>query len=404
MGNQLRLYLTIACILFSSVPIYSQGTQQEYSISFQPDIWYNNVDGIKVGTVFKGRVFTTDEEGPHRLDGGFWLSTWFPSLPVSYLVSYTEPVPRLSDYGSEFNIRLASSIREGYHNHGAGINKRWEHPSDFRKYWELSIAYSLEKRFDHEYVLFPELWSENWKGIIKPSVHYQTLNRFGFFNMDLQSRVNTIENFFYTTSLSVSQQVSLGSGWLVRARAYGEVINDDSYPEYRLFRSSGSEIATLNRPLSRSKGTVPIRWVHSGNIHFSAGPNLRGYTNQDIQSKTEGNTESYTSAYTFNLELDFPNLVQASIRNIDYISEFLTFRSYLFTDTGTFHGNPDTEMNGFYSNAGAGIALTFNIPDYLGKPRGFVIRYEVPFWLSDPENDNKLQWRHLLGLGATITF
>jgi len=390
--------------LLLTSPVYSQGNQQLYNISIQPDIWYNDVDGIKVGSLFKGRMLTTDEEGPHRLDGGFWLSTWFPSLPVSYLISYTEPVTRFSDYGSEFKIRLSSSIREGYHNHGISINKRWEHPSDFRKYWEVSVAYNLEKRFDHEYTLFPELWSDQWKGIVKPSLHYQTLNRAGFFNMDLQSRLNTIENLFYTASLSVSQQILLGSNWQLRFRTYGEIVGEGPHPEYLISRSSGSEITTLERPMIRSKGTVPVRWAQSGNVHFSAGPNLRGYTREDVFSKVEGTPRLYTSALTFNMEFDFPNPFQASIRNIDYISEFLTFRSYLFTDTGTFYGNADTNLNGIYSNTGAGIALTFNIPDYLGKPRGFVIRYEVPFWLSDPGNEENWKWRHLLGLGATITF
>lgn len=396
--------MIIVCILFLSVPVYSQDNQQAYKISIRPDVWYNDVDGIKVGSFFRGRTFTANEEGPHRLDVGIWLSTWFPSLPVSYIFTYTEPVSRLSDYGNEFNIQLFSSIREGYHNHGASVNKRWEHPSDFQQYLELSAGYSLERRSDHEYVLFPELWSDKWKGIIRPSVHYQTLNRAGFLNLDLQSRLNTLSEFFYTASLAISQQVILGGSWELRLRTYAEIIGDGAYPEYKLFRSSGSEITTLGRPLSRSRGTVPVPWVQSGNVHFSAGPNLRGYTHQDIQTKTDGNPHTYSSAVSFNFEFDFPNLVQASIRNIDYVSEFLSFRSYLFTDTGTFQDNLVSSLNGLYTNAGAGMALTLNVPNYLGKPRGFVIRYEVPFWLSDPDHAAKLKWRHLLGVGATITF
>lgn len=86
------------------------------------------------------------------------------------------------------------------------------------------------------------------------------------------------------------------------------------------------------------------------------------------------------------------------------ISEFLSFRSYLFTDLATVYGHSDSDADGFFSNLGAGLALSLNIPDYLGKPRGFVIRYESPFWLSDPAGNEKFHWRHLLGFGATITF
>src|SRR5690625_2965779 len=83
------------------------------------------------------------------------------------------------------------------------------------------------------------------------------------------------------------------------------------------------------------------------------------------------------------------------------ISDFLKFRSYLFMDAGRVLSDseyglkvtgtaqdpsasplpPPTEL---MADAGAGISLSFNIPDNYGKPRGFVLRYEVPFWLSEP--------------------
>jgi len=45
-----------------------------------------------------------------------------------------------------------------------------------------------------------------------------------------------------------------------------------------------------------------------------------------------------------------------------------------------------------------------NIPDYLGKPRGFVLRYDIPFWLSDPDSGDSFKFRSLIGFGAVLSF
>ena len=83
--------------------------------------------------------------------------------------------------------------------------------------------------------------------------------------------------------------------------------------------------------------------------------------------------------------------------------EFIDFRSYLFFDAGLPLGIGD-EATTIFADAGAGFSLSLNIPDYLGKPRGFVLRYEIPFWLSEPGSEDSLKLRHLFGFGAVISF
>ena len=103
------------------------------------------------------------------------------------------------------------------------------------------------------------------------------------------------------------------------------------------------------------------------------------------------------------MEFDLPNPLQTAIRR-SQVAEFLSFRSYLFTDGAVAGGAAGVAGDSFYADAGAGLTLSLNIPDYQGRPRGFVIRYEVPFWLSDPMNGDAFSFRHLLGFGAIVTF
>lgn len=402
-----RYFLTPGTLILVILPLLTlfarPASGQGYEVGVRPDLWYNDVDGIQVGSIFAGRVAGTHEEGPHRLDAGFWISTWFPSLPVSYSLQFTEPVSAWSDYGSEFSIQLATAVREGYHAHGVTASKRWQDPFEYLNYWEAGAGYQFEKRFDDEYAVFPELWSDSWKGLIQPWLSRQQRGRLGMFNFTLSAMMNTLESPFQAASISVSQQVVLSGQWQLRLRAFGAVNSRDALPEYQQQLATGAEINTLGSRISRAKGSVPTPWVRSGHVHFSGGPNLRGFRESDVEAIMEGSPRFFNRVAAYNVEFDLPNPLQTVIRR-SQLQEFLSFRSYLFTDGAVAEGEAEIPGDSFYADAGAGLTLSLNIPDYQGRPRGFVIRYEVPFWLSDPINGDSLSFRHLLGFGATITF
>ena len=401
MDHPNRFRLNRLCLVIGALVQSAKG--QGYELAVRPDLWYNDVDGIQIGSIFAGRVAGTHEEGPHRIDAGIWISTWFPSLPVSYSLRYTEPVAAWSDYGSEFSIQLASSVREGYHAHGLTVGKRWQDPFEYLNYWEAGASYQFERRFDHEYTVFPELWSDSWKGLLQPWISRQQRGRLGMFNLTLAGMVNTLQSPFQAASLSASQQVVLSGQWQLRLRAFGAVNSSDALPEYQQLLATGAEINTLGSRISRAKGTVPTPWVRSGHVHFGGGPNLRGYREADVEAIREGNPLLFNRVAAYNVEFDLPNPLQTAIRR-SQVAEFLSFRSYLFTDGAVAGGAAGVAVDIFYAYAGAGLTLSLNIPDYQGRPRGFVIRYEVPFWLSDPMNGDAFSFRHLLGFGAIVTF
>lgn len=456
-------------LILAANPSFGQQRGASYEFSFRPDLWYNDVDGIQIGTRMSGRMRGTGEEGPHRLDASLLLGTWFPSNPFSWSVLWTEPIPSLSPFESEFNIQLLASAGEGIQSHGVSVNKRWQDPFDFRSYRELSLGYRLQERYDEEYALFPQLWSSGWKGLIQPEFHLQQQTPTGPYQLILSGQINTLDSFFYTVDAAVTRQFRLGGDWQLRSRLYFGHAGDDAPVEYLHFRSSGPEIGRLESRLTRAKGTVPVPWARSGTIHHAGGANIRGYTGQDIASAVALDPLLFRTVGALNLELDIPNPVQRMIRNQPYASEFVSLRTYLFTDgavargwggpggnggpggsdgsggsggpggaggsdgdpgaggpggsggsggggsggsvdgpgggqggSGSTGGGIGTRRN--MADAGAGVAFSLNIPDHLGRHRGFVIRYEVPFWLSDPGSEPVWKWRHLVGFGATIHF
>ncbi len=391
-----------------------------YEVLPSPDLWYNDVDGIRIGINLKGQVPGSFEDGPHRLDAGLWVGLWFPKMPVSYYLNYTEPISRWSDFGSEANIEFLSSVRTGYHNHGVAFNKRWQQGFDERRYREVRIYNSYEKRFNLEYAPFERLWSDKEKLLTTLSAEIRNDNRLGWYQVLASASFQHLDNQYSFFTISANQSIEFNSFWALHLRGYTGVATAGSSAEYLHSRSMRPAIHWMNNGVTRAKGTIPQRWMESGNIHVAGGANLRGYSNQDVESFLQKCTSPtadneicpeelnvpllFHSIISLNTELDYWNPVAVAFNQLPYASEFLKFRSYLFFDTGRSLNLIDEEPEGAFSNAGAGFSLSMNIPDYRGKDRGFVFRYEIPFWLSEPGGEDSFKFRHLFGFGAVISF
>jgi hypothetical protein len=402
-----RIYILIfpfIALLFALSPQQTEGQSRSYEVLPAPDLWYNDVDGIRVGIRLKGQVPGTFEDGPHRLDAGFWIGTWLPSLPVSYYISYTEPINAWSDFGSEANLQFVSSVRTGYTIQGVALNKRWQQGFDERRYREIEFFNSYEKRFDDEYTAFPSLWSDQNKILTKLSAGLQNDNSLGWFNLNLSGSLQYLNDIYGTASITAIQRINFNDNWGLRLRGFTGLTTSSTAPEYLFSRSSSPAVETIQSGITRAKGTIPQPWMESGKFHLAGGANLRGYTFQDINSFVNFlDPVLFRSIAAFNSEFDYPNPLHYLFNQIPYASEFIDFRSFLFFDAGMPLGIGD-EATTLFADAGAGFSLSLNIPDYHGKPRGFVLRYEIPFWLSEPGLEDSFKMRHLFGFGAIISF
>jgi len=382
-----------------------------YSLKFVPDAWYNDVDGIRAGLRLRGEQQGTFNDGFHRLDAGLWLGTWLPDNPLSYYIEFTEPVSAISSIGSEGNISAQSTIRTGYSKHKIGLNKRWQPGFDEFVYREFSVALSQEKLFDDEYRPYPLLWQQEWKSLAEASFVFQNNNEFNRYRF----KTSIIQNFndqFSTFTVwkgQINHHIKL-KRFSLNSRIYGFLSSDDTAPEYLHTSSLNPAIGWLSSGFTRAKGTIPQPWLEAGSIQVSGGANLRGYVNRDIEALNNNLLPLFNNAGAFNIELEFPNPVNAKLKSTRIVGDLVSFRSYTFFDGGIFNRSGDTvsspnlEDSEERFDAGLGLLLSLNIPDFLGKPRGFVVRYEIPFWLSDPEEgNNNLKFRQLLGIGAVIS-
>ena len=375
-----------------------------YQISPAPDIWYNSVDGMRVGLRLRGEVPGTFGDGPHRINAGVWLGTRFPDHPVSYFFSVTEPIPGLSDFGSEASINIETLYRTGFQSHGFTFNKRWQAGFEETNYTEMGIGMRAEKRFDDQYLLYPQRWRDEWLFPVTAHVLRTSVNRAGRYTFSLSADAHFMGNHpgFIRTEMAFRQQVPLSESFGLLARFYTGLASEKTAPEYLFSRSMASARRWMNNGLTRARGTIPPAWIESGNIQITGGANLRGYLHQDIQVLNGGTAPLFTSLSALNTELDYPNPLGRAINNIPVMGEFIDLRSYLFFDAGTSAGLTSMEESRILADAGPGFLLSINIPDYLGKTRGLMIRYDMPLWLSHPGSENHFKFRNVIGIGAVI--
>lgn len=393
------------------IPTLGFAQSDSYDLDIYPDLWYNSVDGVRVGGFVLGQMDGEFQSGPHRLDAGVWLGTYLPDLPVSYYISFTEPINKPALPGNEANFRIESSIRTGYSQHGVSFNKRWQLGFDDIDFQELSISINRERMFDFEYRPYPQLWEDDWKSLAGAKFWLSRNFELGRLNLKTSVTHNLASETFTKADLEITQQIQLPKGFKISLRGFSGYVTEDAAPEYFYGISYRPAAEWLDKGISRAKGTVPQNLLEQGVVHFSGGANLRGFLSDDFEDLNMGYPPAiFNFVNAINIQFDFPNPINPLFQNT-LVGDFIQFDSYLFGDLGNFFRKNYVHSMGLTSdletqlaNAGIGFQFSINIPDYLGKDRGFALRYEIPFWLSDKStNENNFKFRNLIGIGAVIS-
>lgn len=416
------LTAAILLLLFPAGVLAQRSTDAPptYEFNFAPDAWYNDVDGIRLGVRVKGQVPGSFDDGPHRLDFGLWLGTWFPDLPVSYYAKYTNPIPGISAFNSEGSYSIESSLRTGFHRHGLGFDKRWQPGFNEDEFSELRAFTGAYRHYDEAYLPFPSLWQQEWTGIGELEFTRQRLLDSGAWSVGgglragYLSDIQTLDDAgnitpedesaaFARLGVRLNYYGAFGASWGLYLRGSGGLQTSDTPPEHQMMASAAAAYDWMQSGFFRAKGTIPMPWMNAGTFQLTGnGANIRGYTRRDMKAAKNGQPIFYDAYSALNLELDYPNPIDNSFQRIPVAGDFLRLRSYLFADAFTGRRS-ETDMREDLADAGLGIALTLNVPNQLGKPRGFVLRYDVPLWLSEPSGDEKnLAYRSLISFGVVV--
>lgn len=412
------------------LPLGKLQAQEKYRISPYPDVWYNSVDGVRLGLRLLGEMEGSFKDGPHRLDVGIWASSKIPELPISYYLSFTEPISAISSYAQEGNLQAISSVRTGFARHRLQFNKRWVNGFNENEYTSLSAYISQEKLFDSQYQLYSELWNKDWKSLLGVQLtRKEEISEAILFGL-VKLEHNLAENSGRYTQIRghFVQKFPINSVFNVRIREFAGVNIGEKRPENSFFFSVPPFTEQLEHGYSRARGTIPPKGLENGVVQFTSPTTIRGYSHFEYKALQAASVNPslglysfYDKIFGFNLEVEFLNPLQKRLQQ-SIVNNIFEVRSYLFLDgakgVGTYllsgqnlEEESNTEVADFRNtndivfSSGAGLQISFNIPDYLANDRGFFLRYEVPFWLSSPEEgESKFKYRNLIGIGAIFSF
>lgn len=390
--------------------------RMHYLMLWRPDLWYNAIDGFKVGLHLEGNYLGNQKS--------FSVTAWYntgllndqsaynngkkiKTSPVSGILSYANSLKAL-DNNLSWNV--SGRALDGLYMGKIGINKPLSNKFDFSLNYKAMIRPEVS---DLDYLIFPTQWqADKWNNTVNASLKkdYEGFKSWGNYVINLKTS-GPGSNFNYS-SLSFEEKHNIYLGkLLIRGRAFAAYEEGNIPLESQIYLSSSSPEDMMDNKYTRSVGFFPESWTGYSNIsnHFTygGGLGLRGYSGYLAPENENGNqnfTNSSNAGAALNLELDFTQYFNLHPKTI---SNYISVNPYLFGDAGIINasGNENTIL--FASprmDAGAGFMLNIKNWGVFQKVNPLSFRFDMPFFLSRvPYADNSnLMFRWMVGVNRAF--
>ncbi len=383
-----------------------------YRQYIRPDVWWNPIDGVKLGAHIEGDYLST----LCKLDATIWWNThglqqnaYIPLSgdgaykyysPVNYSFNFTTPItvntPKL-------NVQLASRFLDGLWYHKAGA------------YWLASDRNTIYGNAQTmwrpdvnalNYLTSPGDWS-SVKGKPNNSLNLSWVHTYNYLRGNgryiLSLRAPFLSGNTSSFNYSYAQFECVNGNTLgkfdVRTRLFGRYGTGNNLPnESLLFLAGASPEEEMENKYTRSIGFVPDSWEGTSRYdvnHFQQGGglNLRGYAGYNAPDERNGYAmESYKgrSGASFNMEIGFENYLPFKP---SFTRNWLHVNLYAFGDAGMMelsnYSNqniyiigPTTTWSDLRIDAGLGAAFTIKSWGVFEKAKPLTLRVDLPLLLN----------------------
>lgn len=408
----------------------------QYRMYIRPDVWWNAVDGIKLGAHAEGNYMNI----MHRFDASVWWNTHLLQegaylsyqseryyqryLPVSFSLNYISPISyKHPDHEEQLNVRLLDGLAYGRIGHNWRANDKIFAQFYFQTMWRPLL-------YDLDYLIYPNEWSSNNKRPnntlnIVLSRNYHTKKSYGTATVTMRAPFlggNDASAFNY----SYIQLEAKNTLWIhkleLHSRIFGRAGMGTNIPyESALWMAGANPEELMENKYTRSTGFVPDDWKGISQYdvnHFQQGGglNLRGYAGYMIADERNGEVligYKGRSGASMNLELDYDNYIQLKPK---FTRNWLHIDAYAFADGGiielskistisTYYNiTPTTMVSDFRMDAGLGFAATIKKWGVFDKAKTLTIRFDMPFFLNRPPNAQPDYWKFRYVIGISRAF
>jgi aminopeptidase N len=370
----------------------------KYTLYWHPNLWYNGIDGLKLGLDINGHYYANKHVFNSTLfanTGVFNRDNSTPSRLLGYKLSYSHLIK------DNLTGKLDSRLLDGLSLHQIGLTKKQN-----RLTYSISIKSMIRPLSnDINYLIYENLWQHGeYNNTLNIGLHKALSVRNGNASWNIKSRASYLFSdynyaFLNTELLRNFDWKKLG----FRARLFGQIGNGNFAPESRLMLAGASNEELMENAFSRSIGFIPQEWEGYGSkfnhFHYGGGLNLRGYSGY---AATTGDASSPKLVYagesgaSVNTEIEF-------IRNLKLVKKWdgLGINSYVFGDAGWLYYSG--VHSGLRTDAGIGILSNIYFSKYnVIKPVAFRIDFplfvnRIPY--SEP---NYFTLRYIVGISRAF--
>ncbi|MBO6516993.1 MAG: M1 family metallopeptidase [Bacteroidia bacterium] len=375
---------------------------RHYLATYRPDIWYNAVDGVKVGGKVSGQYFGHR----HKINARVLYNTGLGASQPEAITDERDLLSYQIDYTTRLkpstNLELESRWMDGWMYHRAGLDRSLP-----KGLFELDIA-SADRR-NSSYLVYQEFANmgiDNWVNL-SFTRNYKQLNGGGNLVLKGQAPVLFSDYSYSSVTIELTNQQRLKK-LLLRTRAFAQFIDGSSVAPEAMLQLSGANVYELmDNRYTRSIGWLTDEaLLHSrggNNVHQGGGLNLRGYSGV-AATNVVGSDTFFTYAgskgASINAELDFGNFINPKLGKL---GRTLKIDPYLFTDLGVL-SNQNNQHSGLRMDAGVGANFGILFNRYFTATKPLNIRIDLPFFLNriPEEQTNYVQMRYVFGINRAF--
>lgn len=382
--------------------LWNYNPNDAYVLTWKPSVWYNDIDGARVGVKFKGRYLDA-----RNLEAGAWYGVKSQTLDGSLRFS--------NKLGSQTRYHLTAAKLEGRYHADVSVTTAFSKMLFTPPQWNFRLGFNyFELPFDKVKYAATNI---EVKGDIYALSNWTPgkVNRV-YLNFNVNPRGMAWRSFVrgqiahanesfgsdatYTRlegELRFWIPVANNDGVYLRGFAGAFLREEDDKPLQDLFSAFGASTREqFEQFYVRSRGALPTE-LH---YHAPGGGNLRGYYDQpDLFGKR---------LFAGNVELRKALTVPVLGKLLRPILGRSTFSA--FFDYGRIT-SPFSEAAKDLADAGVGVVFQRNVPDHwysfiLGT--NYTLRVDFPFWvsapreLSDAGSEEKVQFRYVFSLQRAL--
>jgi aminopeptidase N len=325
---------------------------------------------------------------------------------ISYNFHYHTALDKLV---KGMSLYINSRYLDGFKMDQVGMSKRF--PSNFSL--DINIkGFTRPSSYRVNYLNNPDDWRTVWLSPIRynaslnitASYLYSNIRAAGSVVVHLRTATLMSYPSYHYLEFTHINRLSI---WRLdlRNRIYGRVGWGGYTPlESSLYLAGANPEDMMENKYTRSAAFFPQSWTtytNDGNhFHYGGGINMRGYAGY---SNTKGRSSAGESGWAINGELDCSRIVKVRKAKLN---ETIGVHPYLFADMGAIVSQNSTtkasELGQVIADAGVGVALSLKKFGPLQDIKPLTIRFDFPFYLSDPNSSNNWAMRWKLGINRAF--